>query len=560
MLDGFLPLHSIAMRERHFLTLLLLLSLAYGLICVASIIGDGPIIDEVEHVASGYFYLRTGLNSLNTTQPLLVKLWAALPLVAFPFNDGFSFPFRPEASSGASYAFNLLYDVPNSPIAMIGMARAAVIGLNVLLIWVLGVSLSKIIGRGSALLSVTLLVLSPTFLSHSRYVTNDVCVSLLISITLVFFSNFLTRPNLRSLASTVLSLALALQAKFSAIILFPILFMHSVFFSSGRVRWDYLKKLLILSATATLMLVVTFWGMSTRYRKTDNRIVKMSSPYWIPKSGFEAVTRGVVYQINRLQSGGAEPGYLGGILYSGGDTRFFPTLFLLKESIAWLIFVCAGLVVLGYRWKRYIESEFFSPYRALVALNALLISVYGVLAVFSGLNIGIRHLLPIYPSLAILAVLGSTRIREISAYRIKSALLVLAFASWLSAFPHFLSYFNLFAGEYPQFWAVDSNYDWGQDSVRLVKWISNNRRGERVYVDYFGRGHPLHYLPGRIIGWSSNMGRPPAGSTLFVSSTRIQQARGRRISQGWGANYEWLDDLEPVDTIGKTILVYKMPR
>lgn len=548
------------MRERTFLAFLTFICVSFGFIALASIIGDGPIIDEVEHIASGYFYLRTGLNSLNTTQPLLVKVWSALALLPFPFNDGFNFPFRTDGSSGASYAYNFLYDVPNSPVAMIGLGRAAVIGLNAILLWVLGFKLSQIIGRKSALISIILLIISPTFFSHSRYITNDVCVSLLISVALVLIASSMGRPNIRNPILSFLALALAIQAKFSALVLFPVVLAFIILFASGRTRTKYLTGFLVISVLLSFLLVCTYWGMSTRSRTTGGVTLSLKSQYWIPENGLDAVKRGILYQVSRLNQGGAEPGYLAGNIYSGGDPRFFTTLLFLKEPIGWLLFVAVGLAALQIKWRQYIEQDFPSPFRSLMTLNVIMICIYGITAIFSNLNIGIRHLLPIYPALIVLATVGISKLHDVRFLRVKYLLIGLTFAAWLSAFPHFLSFFNFFSGSYPQFWAVDSNFDWGQDSIRLVKWISSNKRGEVVFVDYFGRGHPLHYLREKMASWSSSMGKPPGGSTLFVSSTRIQQARGRRLNSVWGLNYEWLDDLEPVETIGKTILVYKVPR
>jgi hypothetical protein len=95
----------------------------------------------------------------------------------------------------------------------------------------------------------------------------------------------------------------------------------------------------------------------------------------------------------------------------------------------------------------------------------------GVLAtsMTSHVNIGIRHVLPIYIAFAILAAAGVTYLlrwnRTRAVVPILAVALILAWTAvpGAKAHPDYLAYFNAFAGDKPENMLLDSNFDWGQD-------------------------------------------------------------------------------------------------
>ena len=80
----------------------------------------------------------------------------------------------------------------------------------------------------------------------------------------------------------------------------------------------------------------------------------------------------------------------------------------------------------------------------------------------------------------------------------------------LFAAPYFLSYFNEFGGGVRggYHFVDDSNYDWGQDLLRLQSWVNANPQVDKIAVDYFGGGDPQYYLGAKEVPWSSSMGDP----------------------------------------------------
>jgi hypothetical protein len=123
--------------------------------------------------------------------------------------------------------------------------------------------------------------------------------------------------------------------------------------------------------------------------------------------------------------------------------------------------------------------------------------VYGASAITTNLNIGHRHLLPLYLPLMILA--GATGAwlwrRKTAGRTVLACLFVAQVAVVASIHPHYLSYFNFFAGGPANGYRhlTDSNVDWGQDLPSLARWLERHEgeiKNDEVYIGYFGRDDP----------------------------------------------------------------------
>jgi hypothetical protein len=172
------------------------------------------------------------------------------------------------------------------------------------------------------------------------------------------------------------------------------------------------------------------------------------------------------------------------------STTGFPEYFLVafggKSTLAFLA-VTAAVLVAAVRRRRELSQE--------LRLFLLPVAVLFLASIGSSYNIGIRHLLPIYPFLALLAAAlfarACARRRESAKARIVVALWLLlpvsAAIETIRIHPHELSYFNPLVGgpEKGRKILSDSNVDWGLDLLRLKKELA--RRGiSEPTVAYFG--------------------------------------------------------------------------
>lgn len=329
---------------------------------------------------------------------------------------------------------------------------------------------------------------------------------------------------------------------------------------------------------------------------------------------------GVLMVIQR--SSGGNTGYFWGEVSAAGSPWYFPAVYLLKEPLPVILAVLIAIAVTLFKvvWrtferKRRIKDRILDYLTLNFAEFAMLLFViaYWVYSVKSPLNIGFRHLFPILPFTYILIAVfwknwvmalkvpaAESRFRlfigwlrtlaEASLkYLVLVVLLLWFFLETLGVFPHFLSYFNqLGGGTWNGYrFVTDSNYDWGQDLLRLEKWVKSHREVDRIAVDYFGAGNPKYYLGGRGEGWSSSRGNPStlrdaSGQTssgqvppihwLAVSVNTLQGAI-QRTAPGFERKpedeYRWLKAARPTATglgnvpepdfrAGTSIFIYKL--
>jgi 4-amino-4-deoxy-L-arabinose transferase-like glycosyltransferase len=276
--------------------------------------------------------------------------------------------------------------------------------------------------------------------------------------------------------------------------------------------------------------------------------------------------------------------FMGHVVGSGGWT-YFPILFLLKETIPTLIIVFLALI-LGLWWmlRRDPQRQRGRWQRILdyVGVNvpefsmASFIILYWGYSMHSPLNIGIRHLLPTIPFIYILAAgiwkkwithinvpMGGLTLASISAtmrsflastlkYIFLVALLIWLVCETVFAAPYFLSYFNEFGGGVwgGYHYVTDSNYDWGQDLLRLQSFVNAHPEIDKIAVDYFGGGDPKYYLGSKEVDWSSAQGNPAdQGIHWFaISVNQLQGAIEPLVAGETRApqdSYSWLTTLRP---------------
>jgi hypothetical protein len=307
---------------------------------------------------------------------------------------------------------------------------------------------------------------------------------------------------------------------------------------------------------------------------------------------------GVLMVLQRAD-GGNTIYFLGHVAQSGGWI-YFPTLFLLKEPIPTLIIVLLALGLAAW-WiikktlKNRTSGDSTIGRRILdyLTLNfgefslASFVVLYWGYSMHSPLNIGIRHLMPTIPFIFILATvvwkkwimkldlsafstMGSTGaitqgdiinsfstiarsfLSSFSKYIFLILLLAWLLLETFFAAPYFLSYFNEFGGGVwsGYHFVDDSNYDWGQDLLRLQSWVNANPQVDTIAVDYFGGGNPQYYLGSKAVGWSSSMGNPAdQGVHWLAVSVNTLEGAIQPLASGQKRNasdtYSWLTTLRP---------------
>lgn len=106
------------------------------------------------------------------------------------------------------------------------------------------------------------------------------------------------------------------------------------------------------------------------------------------------------------------------------------------------------------------------------------------IAVFNGINIGVRHILPVYPFLFLLGGFPAVALANMKPGVMKktfmavlaAAIILFAGRTFLTA-PHYLSYFNEAVGgsDHGARLVAGSSLDWGQDNRRLAEFVRDRK-------------------------------------------------------------------------------------
>jgi hypothetical protein len=141
----------------------------------------------------------------------------------------------------------------------------------------------------------------------------------------------------------------------------------------------------------------------------------------------------------------------------------------------------------------------------------------------SHVNIGLRHILPIFTALAVLAGIGLLRLIERApaakwAGPLTSILLLWLVVSGALQHPDYLSYFNELAGSSPERIVVDSDLDWGQNTVRLQRRLKELGAAQVSFSDVNLRSNHLMVWPGLPRVTNLDAFRPVEGWTAVSPS------------------------------------------
>lgn len=568
-----------------------LLLFSVFLMAVFSMRDDSVTMDEVAHLPAGYSYLTQKDMRLNPEHPPLIKDLAAIPLL---FIKGINFPseisaWKDDINGQWSFGYNFLYQSGNPPDLMIFWGRIPMILILILLGFFIFKFTKELFGNRAAIISLFLFSFSPTFLAHGRLVTTDVGAATGVTIAIYFFLKALKNPGNKNIIFSGIAFGIAELFKFSMILVIPLfVFLAFVFWilKLGKLK-ETLKTLILtfLIGLALIMLVYQYhvWNYPPERQARDIEFLLSSTPY--PKlreiliwASGKPILRSLTQYLLGLalvlqRAAGGHTTYFLGEVSAAGWKNYFPVVYLIKEPLSFHILTLLAILYSAWLikqpfWKNpfqrainWIKSHF--PEVAMISF----ISLYWATSLTSNLNIGVRHLLPVFP-FAFILVSGviSNSLKE-SFLKLKylfiASLLVWQIISVISIFPHFLAYFNEIVGgpDNGYIFTVNSNLDWGQDLRRLKKWV-DEKKIDKIYVDYFGGGEANYYLKEKYAPWwgTRDPNELPKGSYLAISATFLQGGRGKPAPGFNQPNgyYLWLNQYKPIAKIGYSIFIYKI--
>jgi len=533
----------------------------------SSFTGKSATWDEPQHLATGYHALRLGDYRIDVEHPPFLRLWAALPLRAVPVTVNTN---ALAAGQGEAwfmnqfiYCHHFLYEL-NDADKLLYAGRWMIALLGVLLGVLIYCWAKELWGFWPAVGALALTLVEPNILAHASLVTTDFGVTVFIFGAVYFLWRCTRRFTIANIAGLTIFFALAQISKYTALLLGPIVFVLLVIHGIRRRQiWPALGVVVLL-AVASYAAMWAVYGF--RYapapggveplRADLQPLVQARAPKlasiirWVDERHLlpNACTQGFLLGQAKAQLRSA---YLAGTYSVEGWWYFFPLAFLIKTPVGLLVLLAIGVGFAAWRWRTALDDTVFWIVPVVMLMGT---------AMLMKLNIGLRHILPVYPFVILLAGLAIHHLWERRRVEIAGLLVAVATLELAFVYPNYLAFFNIAVGgpRHGHDYLVDSNLDWGQDLKGLQKWM-RARDVAHINLSYFGTADPRYYgipctvLPGSPFFAEQYVSAPVLPGYVAVSATNL---RGVYMGEAGRAFYRPLLGREPIAQIGHSILIY----
>lgn len=534
--------------ERHSLYLVIALLLLGTVRIVSTYSVFSYTFDEPAHLACGMEWLDKGVYTWEPQHPPLARVATALGpyLVGIrsqntPRVDIFSMSFE-----GLAILFNNNRNDEVMSLARLGILPFYWIGCLTIYWWA-----RRYATRATAVIALFLFSFLPPILAHAGLATTDMACTAFLPAAFLAAVIWAEQPSPRSGAMFGIAGGLAVVSKFSVLPYFAAAAALSLlwFWFAQRPRLNLLRELRSRIPSLAIAGAIAFLVIWATYRFSFGKVYFADISLPAPElfAGIRDVLR---------HNAEGHPGYLLGKASNSGFWYFYLVDLAVKTPLAFLALFFLGAAITLRR---------LSPDRPVILRRAWLPLAFslGVLcvAMFSHINIGIRHVMPIYAGMCVTAALGLVWLLESPAPRQWAGWAALLLTLWyggssLASHPDYLPYFNELAGSHPENISVDSDLDWGQDMKRL---------GAKLREV----GAPLVYmLPMNIGDLQKEYGFPPITDHIdalrpspgwnAVSLTVLKQRR-LGLRDRFPGIVPWPDRLEDYQMVGKSTRLYFAP-
>ena len=507
---------------------------------------ESVTVDEVSHIGAGVSYLQKLDLRMNFEHPPLPKVLAAIPLVirgvradyhhiSWTFSENF-FP-----SYLGQWVFGeWLLERWNNPTTVLKWAREPMLALTLLLGCALYVLARRIGGPWGGLFCLTLFVGTPAFLTFGPLVHTDIAVALFCLLALWTFANVWRGPSWKNVLLFGLSLAAALLSKFTAGLLFLAFLAFVLSLRLGlvpgvpeskgeaklwrRTRWRATLLGFLCAALVVYVFYLVFsWHQptTTLYKLGNGPVALFFRRALLPPLLY---LRGVFWVI----ISGVRPTFILGHSYSHGVWFYFPVLFVLKSTLAFLLLLPVSLIIAVTRKLRSGDgTSAISPKLAL-HWRALWIAllVFTGACILSPLDISIRHFsVPLVLLIMLLApaprMLSELRASIPTWVQLGTAAVTVIVVSCLftavRAYPYYFPFVNSLSMGRPAYTLMnDSNVDWNQ-SLPEVKRFAERHGLQKILLDEYGFSDPTAFVPQAQL-WNCQRPAPEDGGQWVVVS------------------------------------------
>jgi hypothetical protein len=451
--------------------------------------------DEAHHLFDGYNIWKHSDYGLNPEVPPLVKLAASAPLLHMRL---YVPPLQGRYSQTEAFLDGQDFLFRNDTEKIIFWARMTTALFMVVLAIAIFSASYEMFGPFAALGALAFLVFDPTFLANGDLVTTDVAITCCIFVALYLSYRYAKQPSTTRLILLGIAGGIAVVTKFTGLLVFPTLFLLILIEllkeRDGRLFARRIGELLAV-ALISYGILWAFYGFRYTARPAGTPLNPSLAEYLKqvpnPKDAQHLaliartllLPEAYIYGLaNTKITEFADTSYFFGHIYRHGHWFYFPVAFLIKSTIPFLLLIAAAVVlIVGKRLNRRRELLFL-----LVPC-----AVYMAIAMHSQMNIGVRHILPVYAFLYVLAGAAAATLIHINrkwSYAL-SLLLVWQIVTSVRTAPGYMAYANeLWGGPAATHkYLGDANVDWGQQLKSTRKYLDNHNIKD-CWIAYFVDG------------------------------------------------------------------------
>ena len=524
--------------------------------------------DEIAHLTAGYSYWKTDDYRLQPENGNLPQRWAAIPLL----HGNFKFPTLDQNTWRTSdvwdMGFQWFFTIGNDLEAMLREGRRMIALFGVMTGALVFIWARRLYGDAGGILAAALFAFCPTMLANGALVTSDMTATCMFLAAVTAFWAMAHRLVPSRVLVFGIALGLLCVSKFSAPLIAPMCALAWAVRVSGsdalEAGWPFpalvvgRARVACALAAATLaacaLAIAVIWASyGFRYAMFNhfepNRIRSLVGwdvledqggplvPVFRFVRSHELLPESYIYGFaHTWRFSRYRKAFLNGDYRSYGWVQFFPYTTAVKTPLPLFgLIALSALAAASARrgWRQWHGRLYeWSPLLSLF-------SVYWVFSLTSHLNIGHRHIMPVYP---VMFVMAAGAVAWVGRPPRWTGLVVSALAVWFAAEsvgirPRYLAYFNEIVGPRDA-WrhVVDSSLDWGQDLPTVRDWLRNHPQKGPVFISYFGSGDIRYYgVDATRVGDASFDFRPRkeailTGGLYIISVTIFQldytEARG----------------------------------
>jgi hypothetical protein len=347
-------------------------------------------------------------------------------------------------------------------------------------------------------------------LAHGAVVGTDIGLTCFMFAAIYAFYRYVRSPTIGRLIVVGVATGLALASKHTGILVVPMLLLLSLTellrkteaVPESESAWKRAQRLAVAFVGINAIALATLWAFyEFRYAARGEGLTlnpplaesihHLSRPREVrlleTVARYHLLPESYIYGLADVRvMSDFYTSYLFGRIYPHGTWFYFPAAFAIKSTLPLFLLLgaAAGLVAAGrLRCGRELVFLTIPP------------AFHLAIAMSAGMNIGLRHILPMYPFLYVLAAGAAWKLMESNRRWIYAvaALIVFQAATTTRAYPAYMAYANELWGGPSQTYKYlsDSNADWGQQ-LKSTKGYLEKKGIKECWFIYFAEG-PVHF-------------------------------------------------------------------